>query len=347
MYVIDGIFLAKRITGIQRYAIEITKELDKIVEKGTIKIVVPEYCDNTLDLENIELIRYGKRKPRVWEQIDLVKYLKSEKADGIYFENTIPLLYKKGIVVVHDISLKANPRLFCNSINNICSLIWRRFLYRQIFKSSMRVVTVSKFSKSEIIKYYNVESNRISVISNAWQHMVSVPFDDSILKKYNLSVREYIFSLATIAPNKNIRWIISAAKNHPDDIFVIAGGGNVRKVINDEYENLKNVICLGYISDGEAKTLMSGCKAFLFPTFYEGFGIPPLEALACGALAIILSDTPCMHEIYGRFANYIDPYDYESDYRISKTLSESDRKEILDKYKWMESSKQFYDLMFG
>lgn len=343
MHIIDGIFLVKRITGIQRYAIEITKELDKIVEKGTIKIVVPEYCDNILDLENIELIRYGKRKPRVWEQIDLVKYLKSEKADGIYFENTIPLLYKKGIVVVHDISLKANPRLFCNSINNICSLIWRRFLYRQIFKSSMRVVTVSKFSKSEIIKYYNVESNRISVISNAWQHMMSVPVDTSILEKNNLDHGNYYFSLATLAPNKNIRWITSAAQNHPDKIFGIAGGGNIKKVINEEYQNLNNVICFGYVSDGEAKALMTGCKAFIFPTFYEGFGIPPLEALACGAPELILSDTPCMHEIYGNYAHYIDPNNYSDTCIDFSPLKETEN--ILNKYSWEKSARLFKQII--
>jgi len=338
MYVIDGIFLVKRITGIQRYAIEITKELDKIVEKGTMKIVVPEYCDSVLDLENIELVRYGKKRPRVWEQTDLVKYLKNVKAEGIYFENTIPLLYKKGIVVVHDISLKVNPRLFCNSINNICSLIWRRFLYQQIFKSSMKIVTVSEFSKSEIVKFYNVDEKRITVIYNAWQHMQYVPDDEDTLRKNNLTRGEYYFSLATMAPNKNIKWIISAAKNNQDKLFVIAGGGNIRQIINDEYNELTNVICLGYVSDTAAKALMAGCRAFIFPTFYEGFGIPPLEAIACGAPALVLSDTPCMHEIYEDVAEYIDPYDYE--HTPISIISGKDIKSILKKFSWKHSAEQ-------
>ncbi len=343
MYIIDGIFLVKRITGIQRYALEITKELDKTSKNGEIKLVVPEYCRNIPDLKKIEIVRYGKRKPRVWEQTDLVKYLKNKDADGIFFENTIPLLYKKGIVVVHDISLKANPRLFCNSLNNICSLVWRRFLYRQIFKSSMKIVTVSEFSKSEIIKYYNVEPNRISVINNAWQHMMSVPVDTSILEKNNLDHGNYYFSLATLAPNKNIRWITSAAQNHPDKIFGIAGGGNIKKVINEEYQNLNNVICFGYVSDGEAKALMAGCKAFIFPTFYEGFGIPPLEALACGAPELILSDTPCMHEIYGNYAHYIDPNNYSDTCIDFSPLKETEN--ILNKYSWEKSARLFKQLI--
>lgn len=63
---------------------------------------------------------------------------------------------------------------------------------------------------------------------------------------------------------------------------------------------------LGYVTDGEAKSLMENCKAFLFPTLYEGFGIPPLEAIACGAPRVMVSNTPCMREIYGSHADYID-----------------------------------------
>ena len=70
--------------------------------------------------------------------------------------------------------------------------------------------------------------------------------------------------------------------------------------------DLPNVLYLGYVSDGAAKALMAHCKAFLFPTLYEGFGIPPLEAAACGAPQIIVSDTPCMREVYGPCAAYID-----------------------------------------
>ena len=112
MYVIDGIFLTKRITGIQRYAIEITKELDKIVKKDSVQLLVPEYYEGDFKLDSIRIIKYGNKSKRLWEQIDLVKYLKNNDAQGIFFENTIPVIYRKGIVVVHDISLKVNPNLF-------------------------------------------------------------------------------------------------------------------------------------------------------------------------------------------------------------------------------------------
>ena len=90
-------------------------------------------------------------------------------------------------------------------------------------------------------------------------------------------------------------------------MFAIAGGGSLEAEAKRlGLANLPNVVYLGYVSDGEAKALMHHCKAFLFPTLYEGFGIPPLEAVACGAPRIYVSDTPCMREIYGDCAGYID-----------------------------------------
>ena len=84
---------------------------------------------------------------------------------------------------------------------------------------------------------------------------------------------------------------------------------------------------LGYVTDGEAKALMANCRAFLFPTLYEGFGIPPLEAIACGAPRVIVSDTPCMREIYGPHAAYLDPA------------------ELLGQYSWSASARRLAGLL--
>ena len=136
-YIIDGIFLCKNVTGIQRYAIEITKELDKIVRPGQLKIVVPVRCNNIPEYKNIKVVKYGNRSDRVWEQIDLVQYLKKNKAKGIFFENTIPVLWRKGVVVVHDVSLRVNSGLFNTSLKGKLTVLWRRFMYNVIMKSSL------------------------------------------------------------------------------------------------------------------------------------------------------------------------------------------------------------------
>lgn len=337
-YVIDGIFLCKRITGIQRYAIEITKELDKIVEPGFLEIAVPERCTTSLDLKNIRVVRFGKKSDRLWEQIDLVRYLKRNRAQGLFFENTIPLLYRHGVVTVHDVSLKANPSLFATSIKGYLTVLWRLLMYSAIMNSGMKLITVSEFSKKEIIKYYRVDSSRITVAYNAWQHMDRIERDDSVFQEAAITPGEYYFAMATIAPNKNFRWIAEAAKNNPDEIFVIAGGGHIKDVINEKYSDLGNLVYLGYVSDERAKSLMAACKGFIFPSFYEGFGIPPLEAAACGAPRLILSDIECLHEIYGDNAVYVDSHDYKYDFNnMYEPLSSSIN--LLSKYSWKKSAE--------
>ena len=108
--------------------------------------------------------------------------------------------------------------------------------------------------------------------------------------------------------------------------------------------DLPNVLYLGYVSDGAAKALMAHCKAFLFPTLYEGFGIPPLEAAACGAPQIIVSDTPCMREVYGPCAAYIDltanPGDVDD-----VTPATAPTAALLEKYSWDKSAERLLQIL--
>ena len=92
-------------------------------------------------------------------------------------------------------------------------------------------------------------------------------------------------------------------------------------------------------------SLLSNSIFFVCLSLYEGFGIPPLEALASGAKKLVLSDIPVMHEIYGENVNYINPYDY-SNVKLDK-LIETNSKQVLSKYSWQESAKKLYDLIIN
>lgn len=343
-YAIDGIFLCKNVTGIQRYAIEITKELDKIVEPGLVELVVPVRCNESLPLKNIRTVRYGNKSNRIWEQIDLPVYLRKKNVQGIFFENTVPLLYRKGIVTVHDIILKTRPEMFRSTLKGRMTVLWRKFMYAAIMRSGMKIVTVSEFSKKEILKNYRIDPGRVTVIYSAWQHIALVEADDSVFEDKRIRPGEYNFAMASMMPNKNFTWIARAAQNNPDEVFVIAGGGKIKDVIDANCKTLSNLIYLGYVSDGVAKALMSKCKRFLFPTFYEGFGLPPLEALACGAGEIVLSDIECLREIYGDSAVYVDPGDYGVKLEMLKPQVKRDN-EVLNKYEWGSSAKRLRALL--
>lgn len=343
-YVIDGLFFTQPISGIQRFSYEITKELDKIVEKDKIEILVPEYAVDVYAYQNIRVVRYGRHKGIIWQQIDYARYAKHYRKRCLCLTNIVPILWKKGIVVVHDVCYKARADFF-SSLRGRISAIWHRWNYKEAFQSDMCILTDSEFSKSEIIRYYGVNEKRIHIIWNGWQHMECIPNGKSTFQKYAfLKPGTYYFSLSNLAPNKNLKWIIHAAKAAPDQIFAIAGRGAVIDEMDGiKLKELHNVYFLGYVSDEDAKTLMKECKAFVFPTLYEGFGIPPLEAVACGAKHIVVSDTPCMREVYGEFAEYIDPLDYTGNMPLQ--LRMVDMQELLKKYRWDESAKKLYRVL--
>lgn len=340
MYVIDGFFLVRQTTGIQRFARNMLKEMDKIAKPGQLQLLIPEYCPVPQELKNIEVVKFGNHKGYFWEQTDLARYLRKTGYQGIFMENAIPVTCRRGIAVLHDISMKVNSRFFATSPRGIISTILWKTMYRAIVSSNMHIVTVSEFSASEITRVYGIKSDRLTVIYNSWQHITEISENSDIIKKMGLTENSFYFSLSTAAPNKNIRWIFEAAKRYPNETFVITGKGTDGLT---EASLLTNVVSTGYLDDSSIKALMKYCKAFIFPTFYEGFGLPPLEAAASGAKQIIVSDTPCMHEIYGDSAYYIDPYDYKN---INlPTVNEKDMKSLLNRYAWEKSAKEFMKLL--
>ncbi len=336
-YAINGLFLTQNITGIQRFAYEIIKRLDQLSDKNEIVLVVPYETEINVQFKNISVVKYGSLKGILWEQVNYPDFLQKYNCLALCLTNVLPLFYRKGIVVIHDVSYKANPQFF-TGFRNRMSAFWHCVNYHAAVHSKMKILTVSKFSKTEIQKYYNVEAERIHVVYPAWQHMDNVRPSATLYERYpQLKEKKYFFSMASLAPNKNIKWIMKAAKQHPDQLFVIAGGGKFNE------KKRSNTLFLGYVSDEDAKMLMANCKAFLFPTHYEGFGMPPLEAAACGAPQIIVSNTPCMREVYGEYASYVDPHKPEN--WIVEECKNNNFKELLEKYSWESTAVVIKRLM--
>lgn len=334
--IINGRFLLHKVTGVERYASEIIRELDSMVQKGSVILAIPPETEYVPQYKNISVRRVGRLHNIMWEHISFPAYVRKYKGISLNLCNVAPLI-SPGIVCIHDMKVKARPQYFSWKF-----LAWYNILFKNETKRARKIITVSEFSKSEIQKYYHVEENRIQVIPNGWQHYERIGYDEETLDKFNLKKEDYYFSICSVEPNKNLKWIAEVAKKNGTSKFVIAGS------VNDSvfaegigFERPKNMILLGYVSDEEAKTLMRECKAFLFPTFYEGFGIPPLEAMSAGAQKIVVSDTKVMHEIFEDEVIYIDPYE--------STLVDNEKKmnrdKILNKYSWKKSALEMKDLI--
>lgn len=191
-----------------------------------------------------------------------------------------------------------------------------------------------------------VPESRFCVISNAWQHYLRVQEDDTVFKKlpagYNKG--EYFMALSSLSPQKNFVWVKEVAKRNPEKKFVIVGRAEGFTKLGSEELQENNLHFTGYLTDGEIKSLMKGCRAFIHPAVYEGFGIPPIEALSCGA-ELIISTATCLPEVYGKSAHYINPYDYDVD--LDKLLQEpiAPASEVLDRYSWAEEARKLLVLL--
>lgn len=326
--IINGRFLTQKITGVQRYACEVVKQLDKISVEDEIIIVHPKNIINKLELKNIKLKQLNLFKGHLWEQIALPLYiLFNDNCTLISLCNIAPILYP-GNVVLHDISFKTH-----SSHLNKKFAMWYNIITNFNIKRYKHIFTVSEFSKNEILDNYKIDSNKITVTYNSANHLLGIKEDNKIIDKLNLHNLDFIFSLGSNSPHKNQKFVLECAKNNPDIVFVITGNSN-KIFMDEEKQELNNVIFTGYLSDEEITCLYKRCKAFLFPSIYEGFGIPPLEALILECKNVIVSNIPVFKEIYNNNVKYIDIN--TQGIGLKKVLAEkcNTNKTIFNKYSW-------------
>jgi glycosyltransferase involved in cell wall biosynthesis len=347
MIVINGKFLVQRKTGVQRYAFELTQQLIK--SEIDIVIVVPKTV-NIIDtgLPSHLIMKIGVFKNLTfWEQIDLSLFLKRKKNPLlISFCNTGPVLSKNQIVCIHDMSYHYNPQWFSKSFT-----AYYKVLIPWLAKSALHIVTVSKFSKKEICESLNIANSKITVISNAPSDRFMVPGPEAI----NFQKDNFFLFVGSHDPRKNIQLLIKvfSLKEYSCLELVIIGASS-KSFRNDAFIAPANIKFITDCDDVMLADYYKRAKALINSSFYEGFGLPIIEAMASGC-PLIISDIPAFVELAHKNSNYFNPHS-QSSFKIALNnfLKKTDLelKTIIDNnyklscnYNWKVSSGQLVNLI--
>lgn len=334
---INGKFLTYRQTGAQRYAREIVACLDDICQPGEMVMVLPQGEWEIPTYKNIKVKQISPLKGLLWEQITFPLYVIWNKAVSLNLCNVAPI-FSPGFSAIFDMKIKSFPQFFSWKFR-----VWYNILFMNQTRRCKAIFTDSYDAKNEILKFYPKTKPQIFPAHGSWQHFNRIGYDEQALEKYQLDKGAFYFAMGSLEPNKNFKWVAEVAKQNPNDTFAVAGSLNSKVFTNGlGFECPSNMKLLGFVSDEEAKTLMRDAKAFLFPSFCEGFGMPPLEALSAGVSAVIVSDIPVMHEIFMDNAVYINPshFNYNLDQLIDG--SSFDSKSVLSRFSWETSAKIIY-----
>jgi glycosyltransferase involved in cell wall biosynthesis len=286
----------------------------------------------------------GNLRGHLWEQIDLPK---AQKTMGnpllLNLSSTSPIFTNNQIVSHHDITYIKHPEAYAWSF-----IVLYRFLVPRFLRHSRAVITVSEFSKQEISSFWNIPPDKFTVVQCAAGRIFT---PDIQLKT---EAMPYFLAVASHAAHKNLAFLIDAfLKLKTECHLKIVGGGSNSFSYHQYTVSDPRIEFLGRVDDDIMLSLLRGAKALVFPSLYEGFGIPPLEAQACGT-PVIASNIPTTREVLMNSAEFFDPYNIESlmlamekidrdiklCYRLSKAGIENAKR-----YSWRISAKLVSDLI--
>lgn len=317
--VIDLTSLSYHMTGIERYAACVSEELLKqnirddeyiLIFRNEIFPIFKKYLD---DLKVHAVILKGNNKFLFFQAVLPINLYKIHADKYLFFAFTSPILFRrKGIInTIHDMGAWDSSE----SMKTFQKIYWRVTM-KSSAKISEKIFTVSNFSKRRINEILHYPKDRISVVNSAVYegvtHDYGVSFSD-IKDKYGLPDK-YIMTLSTLEPRKNIRLLLEAYTNIQDkisyDLVLVGRKGWKMDEVLKKYNKEGRIHITGFVDDEHISVIYKNAMCFVFPTLYEGFGLPPVEALALGT-PVLSSDAASMPEVLRKQAEYFKSNDLE------------------------------------
>lgn len=347
---INARFLCQPLSGVQRFSGEILKALDGLIDGdptlkrslGNVVALRPAGQGRATNWRHISVQHVGNTRGHIWEQEALFKASKS----GILVSlgNTGPLRHQAQILALHDANIWDIPHAFSSRYR-----AFHRVIRPILARRAQRLITVSNFSAGRLAQFLDVPVEQFVIVPNGADHILRNVADPWALQRYGLHQNEYLLTVGNQSPNKNITRLIAAHSLAGSSVPPLAVVGGTPAGVGEEIQKLSaRVHPLGRVGDGALRSLYENAAGFVFPSLYEGFGIPPLEAMKLGT-PVLAAHRTAMPEVLKDGVAWFDPTNSgEMSLALEQfsCLSDVDRinlirrgKHVADSFTWEQSAQ--------
>jgi glycosyltransferase involved in cell wall biosynthesis len=379
---IDARFYGPFAKGLGRYTQEIVDNILKMDTRNSYVIFLGKH-----NFDELVVDKENKRVKKVlvdikwysWkEQLFFPFFIMREKLDLIHFTHfNVPIFCPvKFIVTIHDLILTKFKTVRATTKHPFIYNL-KDFFYRLVIKSALKkskkILTVSNFTKSDIIQQFKINPEKIQVIYEGVSNLskgrdslfVAKLNKEEVLSDYKISLPYFLY-VGNAYPHKNLEFLIESflkwnSKNNKFRLVMVGKEDFFYKRVREHALNLVNknsyensIIFTGYVPDDKLEIIYQRAMVYIFPSLYEGFGLPPLEALF-NSCPVLSSKEASMPEIIQNGALYFDPYDYEDFYNKLNLLVDNEKlrqniveqgKKVLKNYNWWECAYQTREAYF-
>jgi len=306
----------KQRTGTERYSYEVIAALDRIAPADvSFRLYTNGGCERLPPLRPRTTVR-DIRLPRLWTHLRLGPTSWLARPDVLFVPaHVIPLIHPPTVVTIHDVGFRVFPE--AHTARRRLEL---ELTTRWNVRAARHVLAVSQATKHDLVTWYGVDPGRITVTYHGLSETFGPPADYHLISdvqaRYGLQQRPYLIYIGTVQPRKNLTRVIEAlaitlAAGYEIDLVIVGKRGWLSAPIERRAQELgitHYVHFIGYVADSELPALLAGALCFIFPSLYEGFGMPVIEAMACGT-PVITSTSSSLPEVAGEAALLVDPLD--------------------------------------